>query len=156
MINLKLMTAKSFEQFKQDTLNFAEDLAKAEVISLSEAEANTKEQFDKLAPEGQQTENNYFFDVIDSKSNEIIGYAWLNKAQRFHRQVLSIYDIKINRNYRGLGLGKELMALIEEEAKKLECSRIRLHVFEHNIVAKKLYQSMGFQITSLQMKKELY
>ncbi len=155
MIHLNPMTEASFEQFKQDTLNFAHDLSKAEGIPLDEAIANTIEQFEKLAPEGMKTANNYFFDVIETKSNETIGYAWLNKSIRFHRIVLSIYDVKINRSHRGRGLGKDLMALIETEAKILQCTRIRLHVFEHNEAAKRLYQSMGFKTTSLQMHRDL-
>ncbi|MBK7962697.1 MAG: GNAT family N-acetyltransferase [Bdellovibrionales bacterium] len=69
--------------------------------------------------------------------------------------MVSINDITIIPAYGGRGLGKSLMKLVEQEARKTGASRIRLHVFHSNEVAKRLYMSVGFVPTNLDMRKEL-
>ena len=55
----------------------------------------------------------------------------------------------------GSGLGKELMGLVDDEARKLGVSSIALHVFAHNQVARALYEKMGYRTTNLWMSKDL-
>lgn len=116
---------------------------------------NASEQFNKLVPTGTDTHGQSFFDVLETGSGEPVGYLWLGTQNRFDRKVVSINDITIIPAYRGLGLGKSLMKLVEQEARKSGSSRIRLHVFHSNEVAKSLYLAMGFVPTNLDMRKDL-
>jgi ribosomal protein S18 acetylase RimI-like enzyme len=47
------------------------------------------------------------------------------------------------------------MKLVEAEAQKAGATRVRLHVFYHNEVAKNLYLAMGFTPTNLDTRKNL-
>lgn len=161
MIQLKLMSFEAFEKFKTESQSaYATNLAAVEVIPFEEALKNASEQFDKLVPNGAATPGQSFFDVIESSSSNSIGFLWLGFLwlgfqTRFGRKIASINDISIASEKRGKGFGKALMKLVEEEARKAEATRVRLHVFHHNEVAKKLYLSMGFQPTNLGMRKDL-
>ena len=64
-----------------------------------------------------------------------------------------VYDIEIDPEHRGRGLGRDAMRLAEEEARRLGRQRIKLNVFARNAVARALYLSLGFEEMSIQMSK---
>ena len=47
------------------------------------------------------------------------------------------------------------MEALEPLARSLGCDRIQLHVFGHNDVARKLYASLGYVETDVQMEKRI-
>jgi ribosomal protein S18 acetylase RimI-like enzyme len=150
------MTVETFERFKQISQSaYAASLASVEDIPLEVAARYASEQFDKLVPNGTDTSGQSFFDVLEKNFDKPVGNLWLGTQNRFGRKVVSINDITIKSTYRGRGLGKSLMKLVEKESRKIGASRIRLHVFHSNKVAKSLYLSMGFVPTNLDMRKEL-
>ncbi|MBK7891943.1 MAG: GNAT family N-acetyltransferase [Bdellovibrionales bacterium] len=156
MTFLKPMTVETFERFKQISQSaYAASLASVEDIPLEVAARYASEQFDKLVPNGTDTSGQSFFDVLEKNFDKPVGNLWLGTQNRFGRKVVSINDITIKSTYRGRGLGKSLMKLVEKESRKIGASRIRLHVFHSNKVAKSLYLSMGFVPTNLDMRKEL-
>ncbi len=116
---------------------------------------NVAELFARLVPNGRETPGQLFFEVIEKKSGDSVGYLWLGIQERFGRKVTSINDIIINESRRGEGLGKTQMMCVEQESKKAGAKRIRLHVFQRNELARKLYESMGFQISSIDMFKSV-
>ncbi len=54
--------------------------------------------------------------------------------------------IAIAKEYRGIGLGKELMTLLLDLAKKDNYKVIKLGVYSPNITAKRLYEKVGFKV----------
>ena len=66
-----------------------------------------------------------------------------------------IFDIRIDEKFRGKGYGKQAMSLIEEKARELGLKSIGLHVFAVNNVARNLYESVGYEVSSLNMTKKL-
>jgi GNAT superfamily N-acetyltransferase len=53
--------------------------------------------------------------------------------------------IMLSQNARGLGLGRLVMELLEEEAGKLGSNRLSLTVWEENSVAVELYRKIGYR-----------
>lgn len=150
------MSIETFESFKKDSQTaYATNLSSVEDIPLEVALKSASEQFDKLVPNGTDTPGQSFFDVLETGSGKPVGYLWLGTQNRFGRKVVSINDITIKSTYRGRGLGKALMKLVEQESQKVGAVRIRLHVFHNNEVAKRLYFSMGFVPTNVDMRKDL-
>lgn len=60
------------------------------------------------------------------------------------REVLYIYEIHITEQLRGFGLGKRLMQIAEEAARKMSISKTMLTVFTSNKEARKLYERLGY------------
>ncbi len=65
--------------------------------------------------------------------NKSEGSAWIG---------LVIGDV----NYRGRGIGRIVMKLLEDECVKLKATRIELGVFEFNVRAVKLYKKLGYKV----------
>lgn len=110
---------------------------------------NVADQFARLVPDGRLTPGQLFFEVIEKKTGESVGYLWLGIQERLGRKVTSVNDIIVKSDRRGEGFGKALMKCVEQESKKAGAGRIRLHVFQRNEAARKLYESLGFQVSSV-------
>ena len=154
MIYLRAMTDEEFEKFKVTSQReYATGFAECEGIEFEKALKGASEQFDRMITNGLQTPGHLFFQAIEEKSGESIGFLWLGIQDRLGRKVTSINDIFIQASHRGNGYGKALMKCVEHEAQKAGSKRIRLHVFQHNETARNLYTSMGFHPTNSDMVK---
>ena len=47
------------------------------------------------------------------------------------------------------------MLALEEEARRFGLTALALHVFGHNTAARALYEGIGYQITNINMRKDL-
>jgi ribosomal protein S18 acetylase RimI-like enzyme len=78
---------------------------------------------------------------------------WLGEPTDGEAESLWVFDIEIDPEHRGRGLGRDTMLLAEEEARRLGRTRIKLNVFARNAVARALYLSLGFEAMAIQMSK---
>ncbi len=92
--------------------------------------------------------------VEKGETNERIGRVWLGKREA-GQPVGVLYDIEIGSAFRGRGLGRQLMLLIEEEARRRGFTEIRLNVFGGNEIARSLYRSLGYAEFAIAMRKRL-
>src|SRR5262245_4074686 len=86
--------------------------------------------------------NRSYFVVFDG---EIIGHAAL--LQTDEPQTLAVSYLYIRAERRGRGFGRELMALLEAEARKLGARALRLRVRSYNPRASHVYESSGFAMS---------
>jgi len=63
----------------------------------------------------------------------------------FHaKPLLNIHDLAVHRDYRGRGVGRKLLAAVEQLARQLGCCKLTLEVKHENTGAKRLYERIGF------------
>lgn len=103
-------------------------------------------------PEGRVAEGHWLFAVEDGEGTRV-GVLWLGEPFDREADSLWVYDIVIDEEHRGRGLGRDTMLLAEDEARRLGRGRIKLNVFARNAVARALYLSLGFEEMSVQMSK---
>jgi ribosomal protein S18 acetylase RimI-like enzyme len=115
-------------------------------------ERSRKEYLDDL-PQGVDTKNQYLFTVFDGE--QAVGMVWLSANLNDVAQSGFISELYVDEKYRGKGYGKQAMLLIEEKARELGLKSIGLHVFGVNQTARNLYEAVGYEVTSLNMKKVL-
>ena len=60
------------------------------------------------------------------------------------RPLVNVHDISVRAEFRGLGVGKKLLAAVESKARELGCCKITLEVRQDNEVARGLYRKAGF------------
>ena len=61
------------------------------------------------------------------------------------KPLINIHDIAVSPAARGKGIGRQLLAAIEAEARKLGCGKVTLEVRSDNVRAMGLYRSVGFR-----------
>ena len=154
MSKLIPMTQLEYEAFLERLIpDYAADNVRAGYWDESEALEKSRQETERLLPQGLRSENHHLFTLYDG--DQAVGIIWL-KAN-VDRPVKSgfIFDVEIKEEFRGKGYGKQVMLLIEEKARELGLKSIGLHVFGYNTVAKHLYESIGYETSSLNMIKKL-
>lgn len=98
----------------------------------------------KNSVEQMEKEKEYInFFVVEDAGN-VVGiavysfayYTWVGKS-------LYLEDLYINSDYRGKGIGTQLMVKIFEVAQQENCNRLRWEVEEKNTEAQKFYRQLG-------------
>lgn len=99
-----------------------------------------------LLPYYKQIENNEAIKLFVFHEDELIGVSDITPQERTSNHV-GTFGLIIKKEYRGEGIGKLLMEIILNEAKKLKNIRIiHLAVFGDNNIAFNLYKRMGFVV----------
>lgn len=149
-VEIRKMTELEFESFLARSIDeYAKGKEEAEDMTPQAAMELSKRSFAELLPEGLQTKESYLYSF--TVDNNAVGNVWLAKRG----DGCFIYELYLDAALRGKGLGKQLMSLVDDEAKRLGFKIIRLHVFGFNKVARRLYESCGYETTNVNMVKYL-
>lgn len=108
---------------------------------------------EQLFPDGHPSDEQLVF-VIEA-DGEPVGELWLADRDVLGQRSLFIYDVHVAEPQRGRGLGKAAMLLAEDEARRRGIDRLALSVFGRNTVARRLYQSLGYEENAIAMSKSL-
>jgi ribosomal protein S18 acetylase RimI-like enzyme len=85
-----------------------------------------------------------------------VGWLWLGVPGPDPDPLMAwVFEIEIDAAFRGRGYGRAAMRLAEEEARARGMTSLGLNVHGQNMVARSLYDSLGYKVTALQMKKTL-
>ena len=66
-----------------------------------------------------------------------------------------IFDLFVDKKYRTKKIGKELMNLAETFLKKKGCTDITLGVFSPNLIARKFYERLGYELYDITYIKKV-
>jgi RimJ/RimL family protein N-acetyltransferase len=154
MSKLVPMTQAEFDVYIERLISeYAADNVRAGYWTDAEALERSRKQTESLLPQGLQTKDHYLYTLYDGDTS--VGVIWLHAEMNRPVKGGFIFDVEIKEEFRGKGYGKQIMSLIEEKARRLGLKKMGLHVFGYNEAARKLYESVGYEISSLNMVKEL-
>ncbi len=154
MSKLLPMTQAEYDVFLERSIpDYAADKVRAGYWAESEALEKSRQEFLELLPQGIQTTNHYLYTLYDG--DQAVGLIWLRANVDRPTKNGFIFELYVDENQRGKGYGKQAMLLIEEKARELGLKSIGLHVFGSNKVARNLYESVGYETTSVNMSKAL-
>lgn len=83
-----------------------------------------------------------------------VGWLWLGVPGPTPDPLMAwVFEVEIEAAFRGLGYGRAAMRLAEAEARAHGMTSLGLNVHGQNTVARSLYETLGYEVTELQMKK---
>ena len=135
--------------------SYADDIAAHGDMTRAEAEAKAQRDFAWLLPNGLSTKGHFILVIEDAATGERVGELWFASKRRGERECAFLYSIEIDEPFRGRGLGRLAMLMLEDEVRARGLTRIDLNVFGGNEVARSLYRSLGYAEWAVQMGKEL-
>lgn len=154
MVTLQPMSQTDYDALIEEAIKrYAEEKVLAGTWDQGEAQENAEEQFDRLLPEGLQTEHHELWTFLHGE--EAIGWVWLCYDPNHPQHEGFIYNFILFEAYRGKGFAKQAIAALEAQAKSLGVQKLSLHVFAHNQIARSLYEKTGFAETGIYMSKPL-
>jgi ribosomal protein S18 acetylase RimI-like enzyme len=106
-----------------------------------------------LFPGGLPARGQFVFLVTED--GLAVGSVWIGAGHDGPPDVWFLWSIEIDAAARGHGLGRHAVRLAEDFARKSGATKLELNVFGNNSVARGLYESLGYRITTIQMSKLL-
>ncbi len=156
MIRLTPMTQAQFEVFEEkDILEYAREEVRAGFWSEVEALEKAREAHRRLLPEGLATRDHYLYAIQLAEGEATVGFVWLMVNRDSTPPTGFIYDLEVNEGYRHRGYAREAMLALEQLARQMGLRQLGLHVFAHNTAARALYESLGYSVGSLNLRKDL-
>ena len=155
-LTVRPMTQEEFEKF------WTHSIIEYAAVNVANGHWSQEDSLEKstqaittLLPSGLATENTLLLTAL-SASGEEIGYLWIGLRRSSNpADGAWIYDIELYEEFRGKGYGRSLLMEAERQTKAHGVKKLGLNVFGSNKVARNLYESAGYEITSQQMSKEL-
>ena len=96
--------------------------------------------------------------VAEADDGSIVGYTYARIEPRNWNMLLdrhgAIHDIYVEENARGAGLARELMLETIRVLEERGVPRVVLHTAAQNVAAQRLFTSLGFRTTMLEMTHE--
>jgi ribosomal protein S18 acetylase RimI-like enzyme len=108
---------------------------------------------------GKELENKKAIILCARLDGELVGYAYARLEARDWNALLdahgALHDILVTDSARQRGVGKALLARAFQELRGMGAERVVLHTAIKNLPAQKLFASVGFRTTMLEMTCEL-
>jgi ribosomal protein S18 acetylase RimI-like enzyme len=120
--------------------------------SVEEAGTSADRALRELLPGGSPAPGQHIGRVVSH--HEPVGILWVGPAGTDPERWW-VWDVTIDDDRRGQGLGREAMLLAERLARADGARTFGLNVFAGNTVARSLYGSLGYDETAVQMRKDL-
>jgi ribosomal protein S18 acetylase RimI-like enzyme len=123
--------------------------------TLAESIEKSKEAHAALLPQGLHTPGQFFVHLHDGDSGERVGMLWWVETEKAGNRAAWVYNITIDDASRRRGFARAAFVELERVAREHGIQQLGLHVFGHNHGARRLYESLGFEPTSLTLRKIL-
>lgn len=131
--------------YRQDLIDAGE--------SVEAADKNVEHHKKMLFEDGRPGAGQYVFDAFEGDKR--VGVLWLSQQDGGKSAEWFVYDIVIEPEHRGKGYGRATMEAGENFAREHGGNSLALNVFGPNTVARRLYESMDYQLVAQSMKKSL-
>jgi ribosomal protein S18 acetylase RimI-like enzyme len=122
-------------------------------MSTDEADQNIERNRAHLMDGDRPSPGQHILDVVNDGAT--VGTLWLGHLPSQGPDEWFVYDIVIDETLRGTGLGRATMVAAEKFVTSQSGTRLALNVFGRNAVARRLYESLDYQVMSVSMFKDL-
>ena len=115
----------------------------------------SRAEYQRLLPEGPATKDAYLFEIRDVETNAVVGTLWLAVQDTTGTRTGYVYNVEIADEHRGKGHARRAFEALEPFCRNLGVASIGLHVFAFNAPARRLYETLGYEVTGMTMRKSL-
>ena len=134
-----------FEDWK-DLLEYINSLVEENALIIINKKISKKKELEWITKQLKKIETNQMVALVAEVDGKVVGVCDIKKLEYKKSHVGSL-GIGVRKEYRGLGIGYNLMKTAIKLAKKeLKLKIITLNVFENNKIALKLYKQLGFKV----------
>lgn len=149
-VTLRPLTEDEFAAWSERAAaSFADGIGPSRGLDPATALEIARQATAKLLPDGRDTEHHLIW--MACHQGEPVGNLWISTQKKNP----FIYGIEVDEDQRGKGYGRSIMLAGEEECRRRGFEHLELNVFGNNSTAIALYDSLGYVVTSQQMRKTL-
>ena len=154
-VTLRPMTDDELDAYRAWALaNLVRQLAQARGLDETLVRPVAERQLEAVLPGGRPRAGQvHAFSIVEA--DERVGSLLCGTLADVGPPRLFLYDLVVDDACRGRGLGRAAMTALETFAASLGASAIALDVFGHNLAARALYESLGYEVQQLGMAKAI-
>ena len=153
-LSLRPMSQEEYVVWRERSeREYAAEIAVSRDLTSEAAEAASRGEFAQLLPDGLTSADMHLFTAV--VADEPVGIGWFELRRRASGTSAWIYDIRLDGDRRGQGLGRALLEALHDSARDLGATSMTLNVFGDNPTAIRLYETSGYVVTAQQMRLEL-
>jgi GNAT superfamily N-acetyltransferase len=154
-LTLRPMTSDEFEIWQEQVARaYAEEQVTAGTWAPEEALERSRATNAELLPQGRRTPRMLFLRAV--VGDVAVGRVWIGLDHpRGTADCAFLYDVELQEEQRGRGLGRELLRAAEDVVRDHGVNALALNVFAANSRAVHLYTAAGYTVTTQQMHKPL-
>ena len=153
-LTLTPMTEAEYADFvERSQRGYAEQIAASGSMDADAAARKATDDFARLLPDGLASPGMHLWTA--RVGDEPVGIGWIEVREHPSGTSAYVFDVEVAEQHRGRGLGRALMEALHDAARELGATSISLNVFGQNTTAIRLYDSLGYAVTSQQMKRDL-
>jgi mycothiol synthase len=132
---------------------YAEAISVARGLSLPDAAAESERDIVERLPRGPATRGQLLRKaVVDGVE---VGWIWVSLPGATMPTMAWICDVEVDAGHRRRGYGGEIIKALEVELAESGVPRLGLNVFGDNGTARRLYERLGFEVTTRQLSRAL-
>jgi ribosomal protein S18 acetylase RimI-like enzyme len=142
------------EWLPRNIAGYAEHIAASGAMPAAAAREKAERDTARSFSAGFTTPGQHVFRVL--AADVAVGWLWLGVPGPDPDPLMAwVFQVEMAPEYRGRGYGRVAMLLAEDEARARGMTSLGLNVRGQNKVARSLYDSLGYEAMSLQLKKAL-
>jgi ribosomal protein S18 acetylase RimI-like enzyme len=104
-------------------------------------------------PQGRPAPGQLVFEVLHG--DQVVGSLWIGVLEPDQPSRWWVMDIQIAESHRRRGIGRTTMRLAEREVRRRGGDSLGLNVFGPNVIARRLYDALGYEVLATNMVKVL-
>jgi ribosomal protein S18 acetylase RimI-like enzyme len=145
---------------------YAHQLVRAGEVTAENGVVTARERLDDLIADRLRAAEHVFFVATSAAHDALrVGWVWLSPAPQFlgagRGRMRWLSQLTVDELYRNRGWGRAMLDAVEHHAAALGVEEIWLRVFDWNVVARRLYESGGYELvnkfaTDAHLRKRLY
>lgn len=153
-VRLEPMTPAEYDDFLARTVEeYADAVVSSGSVPAADAPDFAREQFASLLPDGLASEGQLLWTAYDGERP--VGVLWVALEPKASGTTAYVYELWVHPDARRSGYGRAIMRAGEDECRRRGAVSLGLNVFGDNAPARSLYDQLGFEVTSVRMRKSL-
>ncbi len=155
-VTLVPMPPSEYDGWRRYALaGYAQEFVDAGILEPAAAAERAESDFVELLPDGLGTPGHLLWSVHTADESDPVGAIWVQLLTDRSPAHVYVYALDVFPEYRRRGFGQAIMEAVIEESRQRGAGSVGLNVFGHNDTARRIYDRLGFRVTSTSMKLTL-
>lgn len=156
MTTLRKMSEEAFAKYAQySSPNYAQGKVASGEWEEETALEKARALFAEMLPQGMDTPDNYFYEIVDEWDEVTVGMLWFSVRERAGKTSAYVWDVVIEPEHQRKGHASRAFRELEEKVLAMGLDGIGLNVFGDNVSAQRLYARLGYEPVNIFMYKHL-
>lgn len=146
------MEQEDVELYREDIIFLLKENYKINLGNLKELDSFIKEKYKEITlflADGSA----YIILCLDK--GQVIAFLWAYERREMQERMMHLTQFIVKKEYRGKGIGTNMLNQLEDETKRRRISVIELHATVDNNIAMQFYEKSKFKVKRVCLRKNI-